>query len=77
MVAGEAWAVRQCGFLVGYYLACPFCGRVNVLLADEQQFHERGQIPSLVLSFGPGHVCTQCRRGFRVVDGRFAEVGNG
>lgn len=74
MGSGDAWAVRQSGNLVGYYVACPFCGMVNILLADEQRFTEVGTIPDLVLSFEPGHGCTRCRRRFRLAQGVFQEV---
>lgn len=74
MAAGDAWAVRQAGILIGYYVACPFCAMVNVVLADEQEFFERGRGAELVLSFKPGHACTRCRRRFRIEEGRFAEA---
>ncbi len=74
MAPGDAWAVRQCDILIGYYLACPFCGMTNILLADEVKFEERGRIPNLVLEFSPGHSCTRCRRRFRLIGGQFEEL---
>lgn len=77
MVAGEAWAVRQAGYLVGYYLACPHCGMVNIILSDEAELQEVRRagvaVPDLV-GIIPGVVCTRCRLGFRLVAGRFEEV---
>lgn len=75
MTAGEAWAVRQIGILIGYYLACPICGRVNIILADELTLVEQPDpvLPRLV-RISPAVTCSGCARAFRLTDSRFEEV---
>lgn len=68
MARGEAFAIRTAGFLVGYYLACPACGRVLALLADENVIREE---PALTVD---PFSCTRCSGRFRLDAGLFERV---
>lgn len=54
--------------LVGYYMACPACGRVQAIPATEQTFDE-----GAAMTMRPGAACTrtECAKTFSIEGGAF------
>lgn len=67
MIAGDARRIAQGAYLVGYYLSCPACGMVNVLLSDEVELQE---LAGELVGIG-GHSCSRCSTLFRLKDRAF------
>lgn len=67
---GEVKRLPQIGPPLGFYIACPACGRLNVVLAEEQHLDERdGELRTLA----PGFECESptCARHVHIKDGEF------
>ena len=68
--SGEAKRLPRVGGLLGFYVACPSCGRLNIVLAEGQLVDEgNGELKSLA----PGFECESpmCAKHVHVKDGEF------
>jgi hypothetical protein len=67
---GEVKRLPHIGPPLGFYVSCPACGRLNVVLAEEQHVNET--IGDL-LGLAPGFECESpiCAKHVHVKDGEF------
>ena len=70
LVPGDAKRLPRTGPPLGFYVACPACGRLNVVLAEGQHVDEAG--PEL-RGLAPGFQCESpsCAKHVHVRDGEF------
>ena len=74
--AGEAKRLPRTGGLLGVYVACPLCGRLNIVLAEGQLVVEgAGELRGLA----PGFDCENplCAKHVHVKDGEFVVTDAG
>ena len=65
---GEVKRMPQVGPVLGFYVSCPACGRLNIVLAEGQQVNETaGELRGLA----PGFECESptCGKHVHVKDG--------
>lgn len=70
---GEVKRLPRLGPPVGFYVSCPVCGRLNVVLADGQHVDEsNGELRCLA----PGFECESptCAKHVHVKDGEFVVI---
>ncbi len=67
---GDAKRLPRIGAVLGFYVACPVCGRLNIVLAEGQHVDEAG--PEL-RALAPGFQCESsgCAKHVHVKDGEF------
>ena len=68
--AGEAKRLPRLGPPLGFYVSCPACGRLNIVLAEGQHVDEGG---GELRALAPGFECESptCGRHVHVKDGEF------
>lgn len=70
LAPGEAKRVLGAGPLVGYYIACPGCRSIVIVLKDGRSMVEADS----GLSFFPGEACRGCGKMVLVTDGEFVDA---
>jgi hypothetical protein len=67
---GEAKRLPRVGGPLGFYIACPSCGRLNIVLAEGQLVSESG---GELHGLAPGFECESpmCAKHVHVKDGEF------
>ena len=67
---GDAKRMPRTGGLLGFYLACPACGRLNIVLAEGQLVDESN---NELHALAPGFECESpiCAKHIHVKDGEF------
>ena len=69
--AGEAKRLPRIGGLLGFYVACPSCGRLNIVLAEGQELVDEGS--GELRALAPGFDCESplCAKHVHVRGGEF------
>ena len=67
---GDAKRLPRVGAVLGFYVACPVCGRLNIVLAEGQHVDEAG---AELRGLAPGFQCESpsCAKHVHVKDGEF------
>lgn len=71
---GDAKRLPRVGAVLGFYLACPACGRLNVVLAEGQHVDERrDETGGELRGLAPGFRCEseRCGKHVHVKDGEY------
>ena len=70
---GEVKRMPRVGPVLGFYVSCPACGRLNIVLADGQHVNETG---GDLRGLAPGFECESptCAKHVHVKDGEFVVI---